>query len=96
MTLEWDAHKTAANPKKHRVDFRDAATIFHDPFAMTYPDPDHSLEEHREITIGCTIRGRVVFVAHCEREGRIRIISARIATRAERKHYEEATGSQAG
>ena len=93
MTIEWDAPKAAANLKKHRIAFEDAATVFLDPLATTFPDPDHSPEEGREITIGCTIKGRVVFVSHCERDGRIRIISARLATRAERKQYEEGTGS---
>lgn len=66
--------------------------VFLDPLAMTFPDPDHSSEEIREITIGCTIKGRLVFVCHCERKGRIRIISARLATRTEREQYEEGIG----
>jgi len=94
VTFEWDARKAGANLKKHRVGFDDAATVFLDPFAMTFPDPDHELEDRREITIGCTMRGHVVFVAHCQRGERIRIISARLATRSERKHYEEGTDSQ--
>jgi uncharacterized DUF497 family protein len=53
--------------QKHRVAFEDAATVFLDPFAMTFPDPDHSSEERREITVGCTIKAHVVFVSHCER-----------------------------
>jgi uncharacterized DUF497 family protein len=89
MVFEWDARKAAANLKKHRVTFEDAATVFLDPLAMTFPDPDHSMEERREITVGCTIKGKVVFVAHCERAERIRIISARAATRAEKRQYEE-------
>ena len=71
--------------------FEDAASVFSDPFAITFPDPDHSVEEPREITIGRTIEGRVVFIAHCERGERTRIISARLATPAERKEYEEGT-----
>ena len=94
MTVEWDARKAAANLKKHRVTFEDAATVFLDPLATTFPDPDHAPEERREITLGCTIKRRLVFVSHCEREGRIRIISARPATRTERKQYEEGTRSQ--
>jgi uncharacterized DUF497 family protein len=60
--------------------------------AMTFADPDHATEEDREITIGHTGKGRVVFVSHCERDGRIRIVSARQVTKRERKQYEEATG----
>lgn len=67
VTFEWDGRKAAANRKKHRVVFEDAATVFLDPLAITYPDPDHSSEEQREITIGCTIEKHVVFVSHCER-----------------------------
>ena len=94
MTLEWDAHKAEANLKKHRVAFEDAATVFLDPLAITFPDPDHSSDERREITIGCTMKGQTVFVSHCERNARIRIIGARPATRVERKQYEEGTGSE--
>lgn len=94
MTFEWDPRKAANNLKKHEVAFEDAATIFLDPFAITFPDPDHSADENREITIGCTIKGQTAFVSYCERSGRIRIISARVATRAERKQYEEGIGSE--
>ncbi len=89
MIFEWDARKAAANRRKHRVSFEDAATVFLDPLAITFPDPDHSSKENREITIGTTMKVHLVFVSHCERGGRMRIISAREATRAERKQYEE-------
>jgi uncharacterized protein len=89
VTVEWDARKAAANMAKHAIAFEDAATVFFDPLATTYPDPDHSGEEHREITIGYTIKGHLVFVSHCERRERVRIISARPATRTEREKYEE-------
>ena len=92
MIYEWDASKAAANLRKHSVSFEDASTVFLDPLAMTFPDPDHSADEQREITIGHTMRQRLVFVSHSERGGRIRIISARLATRSERKQYEEAIG----
>ena len=92
VTFEWDARKAAANRKKHRIPFEEAATVFLDPFALTFPDPEHSLQESREITIGCTMKGRVVFVSHCERQDRVRIIGARLATRAEREQYEEEIG----
>jgi uncharacterized DUF497 family protein len=92
VIYEWDAKKAAANLKKHGISFADAATVFLDAFALTYMDPDHSAEEQREITIGHTIKEQLVFVAHCERRGRLRIISARSATRSERRQYEEAIG----
>jgi uncharacterized protein len=92
VTFEWDAHKAAANLKKHKVAFEDTATVFMDPLAMTFPDPDHSVDEDREITIGHTMDGGLVLVAHCERRGKLRIISARLATATERKQYEEEIG----
>lgn len=94
MTFEWDAGKAAANLRKHGVAFAEAATVFLDPLATTFPDPDHSLDEDREITIGYTMKGYLAFVSHCERGERIRIISARRATRTECDHYEKGTGSQ--
>ena len=81
--------KAAANVTKHAISFEDAATVFLDPLATTFPDPDHSKEERREITIGYTIKGHLVFVSHCERRRRTRIIGARRATRTEREQYEE-------
>lgn len=89
MTYEWDPVKAAVNAKKHRVSFEEAASVFLDPSAMTYWDPDHSEEEDREITIGRSAQRRVLFVAHAAREGHIRIISARRATRREQRQYEE-------
>jgi len=89
MIYEWNLEKAAANLRTHRVSFEDAATVFLDPLAMTYPDPDHSDEEEREITIGQSVRQDLLFVSHCARHGRIRIISARNATRKERGKYEE-------
>lgn len=89
MIYEWNAGKAAANWRKHGVSFEEASTVFLDPLAMTFSDPDHSPEEHRETTIGDTKRQRVVFVSHCERGKRVRIVNARLATRAERRQYEE-------
>lgn len=86
MTFEWNARKAAVTLWKHRVSFEDAAGVFLDPLATTFPDPDRSSDEHREITIGCTIRPQV-------RGAGIRIISARLATAAERKQDEEGIGS---
>ena len=65
--------------------------MFLDPMAMTFEDPNHSDEEDREITIGISTKQRVLFVAHCVRGERLRIISARKATRRERKQYAERT-----
>ena len=89
MTYEWDPAKAAANVKKHRVSFEEAASVFLDASALTFWDPDHSAEEEREITIGRAAQQRILFVAHTPREDRIRIISARRATGPERRQYEE-------
>ena len=89
MIYEWDPGKAKTNLRDHGVSFGEAATVFLDPLAITFPDSDHSDEEDREITIGFTKNHRVVFVSHCRRGDRVRIISARRATRKERKQYEE-------
>ena len=89
MVYEWDPKKAAASLHKHKVSFAEAASVFLDPFALTFHDPDHSHEEDREITIGLSARQRVLFVSHCERGDRIRIIGARKATPKERSQYEE-------
>ena len=89
MVYEWDAKKAKGNRRKHRISFEDAATVFLDPLALTFPDPDHSSGEERETTIGRSRRQQVVFVSHCPRGDRVRIISARKTTRGERKQYEE-------
>jgi uncharacterized DUF497 family protein len=89
VVYEWDAGKAAANLKKHRVAFTEAATVFLDPLALTYQDPDHSQDEQRYITVGESTRSRVILVAHLDRGDRIRIISARRATRKEAHEYSE-------
>jgi hypothetical protein len=89
VIYEWDSRKAKANIRKHGVSFEEAATVFLDPLAITFPDPDHSKEEEREITIGLTTKHRVVFVSHCPREDHTRIIGARRATGKERRQYEE-------
>ena len=88
MEFEWDADKADRNWHKHGVAFHEAATVFDDPLAMTYFDPDHSDEEERFITFGHSANGRLLVVSHTDREDRTRIISARQATRNERKSYE--------
>lgn len=88
MVYEYDPEKAAANLHKHKVSFAEAASVFLDPLALTFSDPDHSDAEDREITIGMSSKQRVLFVSHCERGDRIRIIRARRATRKERLRYE--------
>ncbi|THJ20518.1 MAG: BrnT family toxin [Nitrospira sp. CG24E] len=88
MFYEWDPEKATENLRKHKVSFAEAASVFLDPLALTFSDPDHSQEEDRAITIGSSSNQRVLFVSHCERGDRIRIISARKATRKERVQYE--------
>ncbi|PYS23704.1 MAG: hypothetical protein DMF72_08560 [Acidobacteria bacterium] len=85
MIYEWDPKKAKANLRQHRVSFEEAATLFLDPLAVTYPDPDHSGDEIREITVGHSARHRVIFIYHTQRRDRIRIIGARKATARERK-----------
>jgi len=89
MRFEWDDRKAAANEKKHGVSFHEAATVFGDPLAITFADPDHSENERRYVTFGMSRVDRLLVVAHADRERRIRIISARTMTRHERKIYEE-------
>lgn len=89
MRFEWDPAKAEANFRKHGVSFDEAVTVFDDPLAITYIDPDHSESERREITIGASGRNRLLIVSHMDRRGTIRIISARKATRKERRIYEE-------
>ena len=89
MTYEWDTAKAAANLRKHKVSFAEAASVFLDPLALTFDDPDHSEEENREITIGASNKERALFVSHCFRGDRLRIISARKATKTEKTQYAE-------
>jgi uncharacterized protein len=89
VNFEWDPGKARQNRRKHRVSFQEAATVFGDPLAVTYFDPDHSLSEQRFITVGVSTAGKVLMVAHADRDENIRIISARKATQREREHYEE-------
>lgn len=89
MQFEWDPRKAAINLRNHKVSFEEAATALEDDLSLTGDDPDHSIEEARQITFGVSSVGRLLVVSHMERDERIRIISARIATRAERELYEE-------
>lgn len=89
MRFEWDSTKAAKNLLKHRVAFEEASSVFYDPLAATGSDPDHSEAEDRLITFGTSTAGRLLVVAHTERAGAVRIISARLATPQERRIYEE-------
>lgn len=89
MTFTWDPEKDAANRRKHAVGFHEAATVLEDPLSTTYPDPAHSRSEQRYVTIGRSRLERTLVVAHADRGATIRIISARPATRRERRFYEE-------
>ncbi len=89
MDFEWDAEKDQQNQANHGVSFDEASTVFGDPFALTIGDPDHSWEEQRFLTTGHTNGQRLVIVSHVDREERIRLISARDVTAAERRNYEE-------
>jgi uncharacterized DUF497 family protein len=89
VRFEWNALKAAANLRKHGVSFDEAASAFFDSLSVTGDDPDHSLDERRFVTFGISSSGRLLVVAHAQHEDAIRIITARLATRAERKLYEE-------
>ena len=89
MVLEWDPEKAAANVKKHGVDFHDAGTVLDDPLSTTFPDPGHSVDERRYLTIGSALSGRILVVAHTDRAEAVRLISARPATPSERRFYEQ-------
>ncbi len=89
MDLEWDEAKAAANFEKHGVSFADAATVFGDPLYVDFYDPDHSTDENRYLIIGASKEGRMLIVSYTERNGVVRLISAREVTPTERKAYEE-------
>ncbi len=89
MRFDWDPRKAAANLRKHSVSFEEASTVFADDYSLTGTDPDHSVGEERLITFGMSQGGRLLVVSHTEQGDTIRIFSARRATRAERRLYEE-------
>lgn len=88
MEFEWHPDKAAANLRKHGVSFDEAATVLGDPLSLTVPDPLHSQDEERFITVGMSFERRLLIVAHTERGTRIRLISARELTATERTAYE--------
>lgn len=89
MECEWDANKAQSNVRKHCVSFEEAATALADDLSVTGADPDHSAGESRFVTLGVSSSGRLLVVAHTERGEKLRIISARLATKRERRIYEE-------
>lgn len=89
MEFEWDKKKAKANLSDHKVSFDEAKTVFADPLYIDFYDPDHSDDEDRYIVIGKSQRHRILIVSYTERDNKIRLISARKATRKEREDYEE-------
>ncbi len=89
LRFEWDERKDLANQRKHGISFREAETVFSDERALLLEDPDHSEGEDRFVLIGLSAALRALVVCHCYREKNevIRLISARRATRSERKQY---------
>jgi hypothetical protein len=92
LTFEWDHDKAQMNLTKHHVDFDEATTIFGDPLSLTIADAG-SPGEARFVTMGLSYQSRLLVVVHTERGDHIRIISARAATRRERREYESETGA---
>ena len=88
MKFEWDPDKDRRNQVNHGVSFEEAGTVFGDRNALSWEDVEHSVGEYRSLTLGYTDRQRLVIVAHTDRDDRVRIISARMATAAERRIYE--------
>jgi len=89
MRFEWDSRKARRNLHKHRVSFEEAATAFRDPLSVTAPDLTHSSAESRFVTFGLSATGKLLTISHTERGESVRIITARRATKQERKIYEE-------
>jgi uncharacterized DUF497 family protein len=89
MQFEADPVKAAQNLKKHKVSFEEAASVFGDAMTLTFADPDHSVGEARWLMFGLSSKGRILTVIYTERRGKVRLVSARTATKNERKIYEE-------
>ena len=89
MNFEWDNNKAIVNLKKHGVSFQEGTTVFGDPLAITFNDPDHSIGEHRLLTFGSTSTGKLIIVSNIETSFSNRIISVRLMTKQEKKIYEE-------
>ena len=89
IKFDWDPNKARRNLRKHRIDFDEASTIFADTLSITIPDPDHSDDQERWVTVGLSNRHRLLVVVHTEEGETIRLISGRRANRLERRKYEE-------
>ena len=88
--FEWNDDKAKSNQTKHGVSFDEAATVFDDSLAWIFDDELHSINEAREFIIGHSIKNRLILICFAERpKEMIRIISARLPTKKERKDYEE-------
>lgn len=89
LRFEWDARKALANRIKHGVSFEEAVTVFADPLAHIFDDPDHSITETREVIVGLSREQHLLLVCFTERGDTVRIFSAREVTKLERQDYEE-------
>ena len=89
MNFSWDKAKSLKNEKKHGVTFHEAATVFDDPLAITFNDPEHSEGEYRFLTFGRSRFQRLLAVAHSDSDDEVRIISSRKMTRLEKNIYEQ-------
>ena len=89
MKIEWDSKKARSNLRKLKVSFEEASTALFDKMSVTGADPDHSIGEFRYVTFGMSSQGRLLVIAHADAGETIRIISARVASKGERKLYEE-------
>ncbi len=89
IAFEWDRRKDSSNRRKHGVGFAEASTVFDDPLSITIGDPDHQIDEERFIIIGVSRSRSLLIVVHTIRGERIRLISARSATKHEKRDYEE-------
>lgn len=89
IEYEWDPEKAEENKQKHSVSFHEAATVFGDPLAITFADPDHSIDEYRYLTFGLSRFDKLLAVSHADNVDKVRVIGARLMTRRERRIYEE-------
>jgi uncharacterized DUF497 family protein len=89
IVFAWDPKKDKANLRKHGVGFAEASTVFGDPLSITISDPNHATDEKRFVIIGLSSTQRLLIVIHTVRQEQIRLISARPATKHERRSYEE-------
>jgi uncharacterized DUF497 family protein len=89
IAFEWDQRKDSANRRKHGVGFAEASTVFDDPLSIAIPDPDHDIDEERFVIVGMSSKRSLLIVVHTIRGERIRLISARSATKHEKRNYEE-------